>query len=433
MSARQVNNFLQVIVGGDDNTGAAIPALSSLADGQVGIYTPGGTLMTETLAATETNFMVARGTAAGTPLVISDVINKNKIKSISRRTYVTPTEQLDYIGYNGTSGSIEVFDNNLYMVQVYVEDYLTSSHDGRYIKHFQYESDATASQSEIALGLAGSAYHNWSREAKDVNGDPFMTFKAICNDAGAALSATTGTIDAVKGSKILLAATDADGEMAVNDFWRAGTAVTDPVYKVVAINTTTEEITLDRPFEGTTQQFGATATEYITAALGAAADWGVALQGVDKPYVTGKEFHGKVRFTVNAKDFGSTVITNSTVANEGNGAVNQVIDHEWFANGNLGEIYRDAVQVGHPFVTKTTAGYTYDAISITYEDDSVVGFQANISPKQLIIYVPSDDGAASVGNTPDYAGSGTADDITDVLETLAGTSLIAAGGLDLGT
>ena len=44
----------------------------------------------------------------------SDTIEANKIKRVSVQKYIAPTMQTEYIGYNGTTGSIDAIDNNLY-------------------------------------------------------------------------------------------------------------------------------------------------------------------------------------------------------------------------------------------------------------------------------------------------------------------------------
>jgi len=404
MSASQTNNVNYLAVGAD--VALSSGNMSTLNEGEIGLFDKDGTRLLASNATTATKFVIARGGANSKPSFVSDVITKSDVKSVSLKATVAEVLESQYIGSNGTSGSIEAIDNNLYMISVYVEDYLTSSNDGRYIKQFQYKSDSSATQSEIALGLAGSAYFNWSREAKNAAGDPFMVFKAVCDNAGAALSATTGTITAVKGSKIVLAATDADGEMAVNDFWRAGTGVTDPVYKVVSISAA-QEITLDRPFEGTTQVFGATATEYITAALGAAANWGINMSGTTKDHSVGKEFYNLVRFNASASDFGSTTIQSKTAGVKSMGGVKDLKDLEWFLKGFEGEIYR----VGQTVYDYTTAvTEVCDILTITFQNSAVVGFTENISPKQLTIAIPN-------AATPAYADGGT-NDIDVVLELL---------------
>ena len=60
---------------------------------------------------------------------------------------------------------------------------------------------------------------------------------------------------------------------------------------------------------------------------------------------------------------------------------------------------------------------------MTFAASDLVSFSNNVSPSQLILAIPTDASGAT------YAIAATDDDITDVLEALAGTSIVAAGGL----
>jgi hypothetical protein len=442
MSARQGRNVQHLLVSsGTADISLSTGQFSSLTANEIGAFDAGGLRIVEASAgAGEVNvsegmdFFLALG--GSSPMQRTPLIRGNKIKSMAATAYSAPTEQSDYIGYNGSTGSIEVFDNNLYMVDVYVEDYLTSSHDGRYIKHFQYESDATATQAEIAIGLAVSAYNNWSREAKDTNGDPFMTFKAVCNEAASATNDFDNNVSITSGSKVFTVATNLQynggaGTLAAGDFIRIAStlngtlALTDSVYRVESISGL--EVTVDRPIaepSGTWTDAG-DGTQVITAATGASNNWGVFMTGVDKPYAVGKEFHKKIRYNYSLSQFGTTTQTSNATADEGVGAVNAVSDLEWFCKGNQGEYFRMGEPTIHGYtsdVNSSVQGGGYDMLDIVYEDDSVVGFQANHSPIMVTL--------ATQATAPDFMTNGT-DGLRDILETIAGTSIIAAGGLDV--
>lgn len=437
MSARQMNNVSHLLIGGTANLSGPSAQIADLAAGEIGAFDAGGLRIVEASATTgEVNvsegmeFFLALG--GSSPLQRTPLMKGSDIKSIAAVAYSAPVEQSQYIGYNGTDGSLEVFDNNLYMVQVYVEDYLNSSHDGRYIKHFQYESDATATQAEVAIGLVGSAVFNWSREAKDVNGDPFMKFEAVCNTAAAATHAFDNTLTITKGSKVITASgADYNGGTVVvaGDFVRipatdVTAAVGDDVYRVESVSG--DNITLDRPVQIASGTRSTTdENQVITAAEGAAADWGIFATGVDKPYSVGKEFHGKVRFTINAKDFGASTMQAVTAADEGVGAVNSVSDLEWFTKGNQGEYFRMGEPTIYSYTSDVDASVTgggYDFLSIKLERSDVVGFQGNVGPVEVTLATPA--------TAPDFMTNGT-DGLRDVLEAIAGTGLIAAAGLDV--
>ena len=413
--SRQTRNQDLVVVGKTLATMTAAPAsMNALADGEIRLYTPGGVLIDSGNVAANMTFTVVMGGPNGKPKFVSEPINGAIVNYVAKGG-AAGTEQLDYIGFNGTSGSIDEIDNNLYMVTAYVEEYLTASSDGRYIKHFQFKSKTTgAIQPEIALGLAKSGQENWSREAKNVNGDSFMGFKAVCNNAGAAITGT-GTLSINKGSNTLLAGTAIDAVMAVGDFIRldesAGAApgLTDGVYKIIALNAVTETATLDRTYTGPTLSAVAEGNGlFITAALGAAADWGVAVNANVKDHVTGKEFYKKNRFTLNlGEDFGSTTITLATGASRGIGVIEDVRDHEWFSAGNQGEIYRMGEPVIHTLVSNVdiTSG-EFDTATLQWTDGHLVGFQDEMSPKLVTIYA-QDSTSDYMTDAVGAAGNGT--------------------------
>jgi uncharacterized protein YkvS len=384
MSARQQRNVQYLALG---NSAAALSAstdIDGLNAGEVAVFTPEGVRLSDALGlpANVERFIVVTDRGSE-PNLVSDVIEVSKIKNVSSAAADGATEQRDVIGYNGTSGAIEEINDNLYMVDLYIQEYLTSNTDGRYIKHFQYKSDLNTTQDEVAIGLVGSAVHNFSREAED-----YMDFKALCSDAGAA---STVAFDARKGSKAIVYA--AAPTVAIGDFVRFGTATTDNVYRVEKVVGNT--VTLDRCVTDATGNFAIGASEEITAAAGAAADWGIVMEGKPLSFRIGKEFYKKVRWEYSLNNFGSTNSQREAIAYEGVGTYEQIAELEWFVQGHEGEFFR----MGEPGIydarKDVEAGETYNQADVTFTEESVVGFQANVSPKQLSIAVPAGAGYAA--------------------------------------
>lgn len=440
MSARQQNNVNYALVGKEVARTAAA-SIGALADGEIALFTPGGTLIDNTNVAADMDFVVAMGGPSSKPKFVSEVIDGSLLTKSSQVNVVigaAETLESQYIGYNGTSGSIEAIDNNLYMVQVYMEEYLRSSTDGRYIKHFQYESDSSATQAEIAVGLAGSGVFNFNREAKNSSGDAPIVFTAVCNSAVTAANDFVNNITVVKGSKVVNVATAVTWgagatTLAAGDFVRmgsngAGTALTDDVYKVTDVDTTNLTFTVDRPISITGQILTAASSdaEVIAAATGAAANWGVSAAATTKDHVVGKEHYGITRFNLNAKDFGSTTMPAKTAGVLGTGDARAVQDHEWFSAGNQGEYFRMGEPTIYPFtsnVDKVTP-LVYTATNIVWEDSHTVGFQGNVSPKSITLYSPTD---ASATTDATYMNDDT-DGLWTNLEVITG---LTANSLDL--
>lgn len=396
MSTSQVRNVEYLMVGaqsGDAPT--ANEAISDLAEGEIGVFSVDG--LRRAATDTDARFKIVVGGANGQPFFVSDVIPSTGL-SISTSQGVAATEQQDSIGFNGTSGSIDdqAPDAVLFQVAVYVQEYLTSNTDGRYIKHFQYQSGSTDSQADIAAGLLKSAIHNFSKEA-----ERYIVFEMLINDAGGSLVGA-GAITFTYGSKTISAATDIT-LLAVNDFIRVGTGLTDECYKVVAIDAASNTATLDVAYQGASQTLADTAVEVITAVNAAAADCGLLMTGLPLSSVRGKEFYKKARWELSLKNFGNTNQVREANADKGAGTYEEILQKEFFLEGFKGEYHRKGEPTIHPLAENALeSDAPYEITTISWEDSHVVGFTGNVSPKQLTLATPS-----ALANTL-YMSDGTA-------------------------
>jgi len=427
-----INNSQFLIVGGtatkttDNINGANFKA----STGEVGLFDKHGVRLTEASAATATEFIVAVSRGASLPPIQSDVIVKSSLANVGVKVYSAAVEQSVAVGYNGTSGAIEdiaSYAGELYTDRIIFSMFMSGTDDER-IKRGDYQSLLTAGQADVALGIVGSLVKNFDREVSNSSGDKPIVFKAICNNAGAA-NTGAGTITVSKGSKQVLFGTDVDAVAVVGDYIRfdesqgGSPAVTDGVYKIVAIDATNETLTLDRPYSAASAAAIAEGNAVIiTAALGAAADWGYVKTGTVLDYRLGKSKYKKVRWEGQlSKSFGSTPVTVLSSPSEGNGTVTKMAELENFLNGYYGEQYRMGQpllfdSVDNVLVSSAVAGGGYDIISFNHAH-TLTGFTNTVSKKQLFIATPA--------TTPNYCLAATANDITDVLEVLA---FGAAGG-----
>lgn len=389
---------------------------TTLNDGEIGIFTPGGTRLTEASAATADEFVIMRGRGSNIDQV-SGIIKKANIKRATRKVYSAATERIEYIGYDTSANSLNVINDNTYLIHVNLFQGLTSNHGGLYIKHGVYKSDASATQAEIAAGLTGSLIANFSREA-----DRTIKFERVCNDAGSAVGAAADTVVGSYKSKYVIitdtAANNSVNAIAVGDYFRAGTATSSPIYKVVAstVGTGGGTLTLDIPLQEDVNLVGNTA-EFITAANAATADFGIKLTGIALPFVAGKQHYNKVLWDLQLENFGTTTKTVAQNANLGTGTEEQVKELEFFCNGNEG----DFIRTPEPYVStgaiRSLTSGNYDLIDLEIEEVYTGSIVAGPIRKVVTLAIPE--------TAPNYAVTGTADDITDVLEVLV---YGAAGG-----
>jgi len=385
MSVTTTSNVNYAVVGKGTATTVLTAAskISDLEDGQIAIFTPAGAV--STIAAGE-KFVIAMGGRAGKPVFVSDVIDPTKVEVARSRGIQAGQEQIDSVGYNGVSGSMaNLATNTLYIIDFYIQEYLRSSSDGRLIKHGQYQSlNALPSQMEVAEGLANSTILNFSREAED-----YIQLDVL-NAAAGATEANNITI--TNGSKVVLGA----GALTavVGDYLRFGTVgggatVADAVYKVVSISglyyTLNRKVTAASGVMAT----GTADADVVTNAQAIAAAAGFTITGKPLSFEVGKQNYEKARWELILKDLDGTTYSRVQDALKGNGTWEDVAEQEWFAKGNEGEYFRMGEPVIQTNSPNTAVGTFYDTTTIRWVEDSVVGFQANVSPKQITILSPN--------------------------------------------
>jgi hypothetical protein len=298
---------------------------------------------------------------------------------------------------------------------------LTSSTDGRTVKHFQFKSDASAIQAEIAIGLTGSAINNFSKEATQ-----YIAFKALVSSAVVTTNDFDNALSWVKGAKSLTcsAMTAGANTAVVGDYIRlhasdATVVLTDDTYKITAISGTT--ITVDRPIQVaayTDTGNNNAGNEVIKAAVGDAADWGVDLLGQPLAYSVGKFFYKMARWVVGLENFGTSTSAQVAGADKGVGAGKEIADMEWFMAGFEGETYRMGEPAIYNFQGVADSSLAYCLYSISFQDVSLVGFENEISPKLLQIAIPTT--VATGAGSPANAVTGTAHSLTKVLNAIPG-------------
>ena len=374
--------------------------ISTLTSGEIGIFNRSKTTrLTEATANAGGLFTLVEGKGTDTPFT-SDVIDSSKVVKVTRAVAAAATEQIDYIGYNTTSGSIEAINDNLYIVRLHIDQSITANQGGIFVKHGQYKSDASATQVEIANGLIESFINNFSREA-----EKFIKFERVTSSITSA--STSGDFTVVNGSKYVTAATDVDNGGAVAGDY----LVLDGVaYKVIAFNVGGAEVAeLDIPYQGDSGTVLDANASFITAANADLGDWGIKMTGKPLKFTVGKFNYRKAKWVTTLQDFGTTAVTLSQGANPGVGTYEQAAELEFFYKANDGEYFR----MGQPNIfaapVVTAVGTTYDAIIIDVAENGGNTTQ-NKRQKQYMLLIPN--------TTPAWADAGTADDITDVLEDL---------------
>lgn len=414
-SVENANNGLNVLA-----NSLALDSTSSMTAGSIAYFVDGQTTsdqLNNALTATENGKFIWKDKQG--KMHYSDTINISGITIGETASNVAAAAQVTYIGYNGTSGSINLVDNCPYELTLYMKNSsITAGHIyNAYPKHVGgFVSSMDATQEEIALA---TVYSGW-KQFKDEKVMK-VQFDAICSGTGIATSA--GTLGVSRGSNVISWAEnstdddagkyDSDGSsVAVGDYIRIGAnTVVTAVYKVTAIAGTAADgiyLTLDRPFTGTTNTaVAANAAFIIPSATGLAANWGVRMVGIELFATTyGIEttnywsIDGRMEYDVNTFTIAyysgfttDTAITYATTATRGTGTYWEVVEDEYFSKGFDGQF----IYTGYPaylFVPNATPGYTYAAHYIYWYDDGTTSptlGDTTKQPRALKFWIPTTD------------------------------------------
>ena len=348
--------------------------------GEAVVTSPGGVIV-DAAGTLPKQFKIGQ-VRTGNTILWSDVIDPKYIDSIDAFRTVAATQQLDYIGYNGTSGAIEAINNNIYTVRLYMIPTDTAGFAQQKIKRGVFKSDSSATSAEVAAGLAANLISNLSKEPEKTKFG-VNNIKVERVSSGTSIATSGGTIAVTKGSAyVSIAGTgadagkyDTDGSTIVaGDYLRIGHATTKtyPVYKVEEVVSggggTTMVVKLDIAYQGTSNSAVAAASVgVIPAATAVASDFGLKLTGTTYKFDPPKFGYYLPRWKTALQDCGTTTITNSVVATEGVGTYEQIAYMEQQLQGNEGNFYR--AQVPYPtFRSDASTSSTYGQIVIKFRD-----------------------------------------------------------------
>jgi len=336
---------------------------------------------------------------SGTKLIHSDIIKPGTIRSmtISLPANNAAAEQIDYVGFNGTSGALDVINNNLYTIRLYILDSTIMGFMQQKVKEGFYKSNSAATESDIAAGLVNSLIANYKREpVQNILFERVSSATTVASSGGVwSVTKNSKFVKVVEsaGSAADAGKYDSDGSiLTVGDFIRFGHATTKtyPIYRIVSISgagTATCTIELDAPYQGTSNvSLAATSVGCMASATGLAGDFGIKISGVSSAY-DGKFFGMPVTFktTVNFSDEQTTTVTNAQTASVGTGNYDVLarLEKELQADEYVYRVFLEGAPVDR---TDVISGTTYDVVTIEYDHIEVSSLGVEVrSPKTLVI------------------------------------------------
>jgi hypothetical protein len=419
MSVLSVKNLQETFIGKNIARTASAQIISPdaaayIADGEVLVLNSTGVPMTtsttNTYAASPWIQLVQRN---GNNLVFSSKIYGNKVTSYLGRAGAQGQEQIYHIGYNGTSGSLDItagLDFQLTLIENQ-DDMMWSEQKKKNVT--SVPNNLVTSQQDLAKAVVENVMRKYINDGISVTA-------AMLNSG---TSATIGavTLNVTHGSNVITYSGTATGVVAGSVVRIGATGMTVasvttcPVYTVQGAHPTiANAFILDQPYAGPTNATLANAAHGLIASPGAS--WGVRFTG---KYLTSyrRDFFKfkRTAFTVQMSGFGATAITKTQDMGYGYGDGRLVLEEESFSKGFEGALNRMSVPLpianetftadgsftssinttyGDAFITATTL---YDAITIEFFSQNA-GTVVSSAPMPQLIKIFMADGAAQ-GNT----------------------------------
>ena len=385
---RNAKNVFSVLL--DDETVTTLPAegavvtSANLGNGAVVLVDQGLVRLSAaafTALLDTDKFMLVQGKGTSAPLVKSPLITKGKYTT-SIQAHVPAVQQVTTIGSNGTTGSLPSANDTSYYIKVRKNDNDAANRSQPFSLFGQFKTDASATQSETAFGLANNFIANMAKEAAGTNGyilTEVLIDTAATNTAFGGLGNVTGNVAMTNGSKTMTMTDTQD--LAAGDYFRVSTSatetITDPVYRIVTVDSATN-ITLDVPFQGTTDaSVDDDFVHLIPSATGLADNFGLRLTGIASDFDVNKfrNYYAN-RFSAFFSDETITVTT-STGARNGSGTWQQVAMDEYMSYGYEGQnemlsvppTYRDSVVKVPGVGTATALLSKYSSLNISWTED----------------------------------------------------------------
>lgn len=411
---RSANNLTKVIVA----KGAASHGLSDgatvaggLADGVVAVVKPDMTItnttgeLTNTYIANGGLFHIVQGTGVGSPLIVSPLL-KNGAYSITRSKYAAATEQVTYVGFNGTTGAIDADTaSTSYVVTLIMANPNEKDRSQPSRVYGQYTTPASGATNAMStVALVNNLTKNFSTKVDDLVKVEMIVSDAASNTDFGSLATATGVVNFTKGSTIATMTNTIS--LHAGDWFRIGgvtEALTDIAYQIKSVDSASQ-ITLSTAYAGESASISEGLMHLVGANPG---DLGIKLSGVSRDFnVTSMRNYYKVRFVVTVGEaFLSTGVTTAVKAFEGKGVPAQVAMDYYESMGFLGQMETIGVPPVPRASVPTALTGEYGIMSLAIENPVASIVSQSALKSNLIVYLEYSDGVTG-GTDGDVSANG---------------------------
>lgn len=327
-------------------------ATGYIADGEIVALNSTGGILTagNTISDSPTIRIAAR---SGNNILLSNVINGNRVLAFKGIDGSAGQEQIYHIGYNGSTGTgLDVTTGTDFYVNV------TYKHDIEFWaeqqkKRVYFSSQVAPTQLKVARDIV--------KQAVD---DPGAEHRTEMLNSGSAATIGSVTLAVTNGSKTITYSGTPTG-VSAGSLLRIGATGSGigtgiAVYEADSVSTNT--VTLKIPYQGPSNSALPNADHGLIASPGSA--YGIRLTGMNLNYRLDFFKLMRVQFNVGMSGLGDTVLYKTQEMSIGQGDGRKVAEVESFALGFEGALNRKSVPLplGRADAVKTTS----EAINTTY-------------------------------------------------------------------
>lgn len=377
MSVLSVKNIQETFIGKaiarTANVQITNPDASAyIADGEVVVLnSTGAPILAASLATYANSPWIQIVQRNGNNLVFSSKIYGNRVTSYAGRAASVGQEQMYLIGYNGSTGSLDItagLDYQLTLIENQ-DDMMWSEQKKKNVT--SVPNNLVTSQQDLAKAIAENVMRKY------VNDGISVTAAMLNSGAAGAVDGTARTLNVTHGSNVIVysgATANIAGAGSVVRIGATGGArtVKIPVYTIQGAHPTiANAFILDQPFAGPSNSALPDADHGVVTV---GASWGVRFTG---KYLTSyrRDFFKfkRASFTLQMSGFGATAITKSgsTIAQDmayGYGDGRLVLEEESFSKGFEGALNRMSVPLPIANETFTADGTSTSTINTTFGD-----------------------------------------------------------------
>lgn len=374
----------------------AVPSL--LAEGEVVITNNSNVILDTTTILSAKDIKLVQGRGADKDLLQTKLGIKELTQYVGT-PYTADQEEIAYIGFNGTSGSISAANNYSYVPFVAIRpNTMFLGQQNLLFWYGPYTSTSSASQVSVATGIMKSFVANFNPMYEV---EKFIKVELV-SDGTFTSSATTAVV--TKGSRTVTFGSNVT--VASGAYLRiGGSGATNPVYLVETGVTSGTTVTLDVPYKGAS----ATIASGSIGVMSSVSNWGVKLSGQPENFdIYSIRQYDKISFELGGtlNDSTTTIAQPSKV---GFGNPSLVTIDENASWGFEGQQYILGIPPKFRFTDVVSTG-TYSALSFGFKKSTNHTNGIGSVRGQVIVYADKNGGF----NTN---ATGASTSVIDVLDT----------------